>query len=142
MEHILFKKLSDKAEIPQRAEEDSAGLDLVAAEDMVIEPSSRKLVKTDLAWAAPKGYYGRIAPRSGLAYKKGLDVLAGVIDSSYRGNIGVVLFNTDLYNPIYIKAGDKIAQFIVEKYYDFPIIEVGNLPDSLRNEGGFGSTGS
>jgi dUTP pyrophosphatase len=91
--------------------------------------------------AIPLGYYGRIAPRSGLAKKFGIDVLGGVVDSPYRGEIGIILINTG--NTIFeYKAGDAIAQLIIEVCKDLSIIEADNLSDSVRGTGGFGSTGS
>lgn len=89
----------------------------------------------------PEGYYGRIAPRSGLAHNHGIDVLAGVVDSSYRGEIRIVLYNTDKEEPFQVRSGDRIAQIIFEKHYDFEFIEVDDLSKTNRGEGGFGSTG-
>jgi dUTP pyrophosphatase len=89
----------------------------------------------------PDGYYGRIAPRSGWALKYGIDTLAGVIDSDYRGEVGVILYNTDKEIPFNIKMGDRIAQIVFEKYYTFQIQETEILEFSKRGTGGFGSTG-
>jgi dUTP pyrophosphatase len=102
---------------------------------------TRSLIKTGIAIEIPEGFYGRIAPRSGLALKHGIDVLAGVIDSSYRGEIGVVLFNTDQNQSFSIKAGDRIAQLIIERHYNFPWVRRTSLGDSNRSNNGFGSSG-
>ena len=90
--------------------------------------------------AIPKGYVGLIWPRSGLAHKYGLDVFAGVIDSGYRGDIGVILYNTKL-DHYKIKKGERIAQILFQKIEDFDLVEVDDLDDSQRGVGGFGSSG-
>jgi deoxyuridine 5'-triphosphate nucleotidohydrolase len=141
MEYVQFKKLSPDAIIPTRSEPDAAGLDLYASEALEVPPLSTRLVKTNIAWFVPKGYYGRIAGRSGLAYKKSVDVFGGVIDSSYSGDIGVILFNGLNSETIRLEKGDRIAQLIIEKYYPLAIIEVTDLPKSIRGELGFGSSG-
>jgi dUTP pyrophosphatase len=89
----------------------------------------------------PDGYYGRIAPRSGWALKYGVDTLAGVIDSDYRGEVGVILYNTDKEIPFNIKMGDRIAQIVFEKYYTFDIEVSDEISKTSRGDGGFGSTG-
>jgi len=99
------------------------------------------MVKTGLSVEIPEGYYGRIAPRSGLAHKNGIDVLAGVVDSSYRGEIRVILYNTDKEETLQVRSGDRIAQMIVERHYNFEFVEVEDLSVTERGEGGFGSTG-
>ena len=91
--------------------------------------------------AIPMDCYGRIAPRSGLAYKNGIDVLAGVIDSDYRGDIGVILYNTDNNLDFTVKVGDKIAQIIIEKCYSVNWVKSDNLESTKRGEGGYGHTG-
>lgn len=138
---IPFKKLSDKAKIPNQATFSDAGYDLYSAEETyVLKPGERKLFKTNIATAIPHGYYGRIAPRSGLAYKHGIDVLAGVIDSGYRGDIGVILINF-WTEELIINEGDKIAQFIIEKCHYVERQEVSELPESKRGEWWRWSTG-
>lgn len=124
-----------------RANPADAGADLAAAEDRSIAPLSRATIRTGLAVEIPEGYYGRIAPRSGLAHNHGIDVLAGVVDSCYRGEIRVVLYNTDKEEPFQVRSGDRIAQLIVEKHYNFEFVEVDDLSATERGEGGFGSTG-
>jgi len=88
----------------------------------------------------PKGYVGLIWPRSGMAYKYGIDVFAGVIDSGYRGDIGVILYNSQ-YTDYSIEKGDRIAQLVLQKVEDFELVEVSDLNNTDRNESGFGSTG-
>jgi len=137
---IKIKLLSEWAKTPTRGTEESAGYDLYAAQNGEIDPLKRSLIKTNISIAIPKGYYGRIAPRSGLAYKNGIDVMAGVIDSDYRGDVGVILYNTgaDIFN---VKQGDRIAQLIIEKCHvaDWDLVE--DLSDTDRGEGGYGHTG-
>jgi len=139
--NINIKKLSENATIPTRGTGFAAGYDLYAAEDAVICCGSRKLVKTNISMEITPGYYGRIAPRSGLAYKNGIDVLAGVIDSDYRGDIGVILYNTDNDSEFNIKKGDRIAQIIFESCHTVTFIMSDKLENTLREAKGFGSTG-
>ena len=161
---ILLSTLSPLAIIPTRANDTDAGYDLYATEDYILKPLERKVFKTNIAMAIPIGYYGRIAPRSGRAVKEGLDVLAGVIDESFRGDIGVVLINLnrphvsdDMLSPtplqalmgekgtqqfISIRKGEKIAQIIIEKCHAAYWKVVAELPASNRGEKGFGSSGN
>jgi dUTP pyrophosphatase len=141
---------------------DDAGYDLKAVEEITIPPMERRLIKTGLKMAINRGEYGRIAPRSGLAYKKGIMVMAGVIDSGFRGEVGVILYNSQqgpaaqlnfeaaLFNnfspsvqsgAVTIKPGDRIAQLIIEECKDREFVEVDSLDDTERGNGGFGSTG-
>jgi dUTP pyrophosphatase len=139
---INVKKLSENATIPTQGTSFAAGYDLYAAEDAVVVCGTRKLIKTNISMEITPGYYGRIAPRSGLAYKNGIDVLAGVIDSDYRGDIGVILYNTDKNIDFTVKKGDRIAQIIFEACYTATLNYVDNLDNTLRQAGGFGSTGT
>ena len=138
---INVKKLSENATIPSQGTSFAAGYDLYAAEDAVVVCGTRKLIKTNISMEINPGYYGRIAPRSGLAYKNGIDILAGVIDSDYRGDIGVILYNTDKNIDFTVKKGDRIAQIIFEACYTATLNNVDNLDNTLRQAGGFGSTG-
>lgn len=138
--NIPTQKLSDLAKLPQYSSEEAAGADLYAAENVIIASGERALIKTNIALAIPEGYYGRIAPRSGLAYKNGIDVMAGVIDSDYRGDVGVILLNTGK-NPFVVSVGDRIAQIIFQRYFKAAFLEKDSLEDSKRGSGGFGSTG-
>jgi dUTP pyrophosphatase len=138
---LRVKKLSEHATVPARASAHAAGYDLASAEDVVIPQRGKGLAKTDLAIAVPDGTYGRVAPRSGLALKRGIDVGAGVIDADYRGNVGVVLFNHG-DEPFEIKRGDRIAQLILERIVTPPVALVDDLDATDRGAGGFGSTGA
>ncbi|KAL3994093.1 dUTP diphosphatase family protein [Acanthocheilonema viteae] len=137
---IYFKKLSENAHIPTYGSEWAAGADLYSAYDCVIPAKNKASVGTDLQVEIPRGYYGRIAPRSGLTLKKFIDVGAGVIDSDYRGHLNVVLFNF-ANEDFQIKKGDRIAQFICEKISHCEFVEVESLEKSGRDTNGFGSTG-
>lgn len=138
---LRVKRLTDDAKLPTRATPDSAGLDLYSSHNVTIPAGQRALVKTDLQVAIPKGCYGRIAPRSGLALKHGLDVGAGVVDADYRGPLGVVMFNLG-HEDFRVAVGDRVAQLICEKIEVPEIVECpGGLGETLRGEGGFGSTG-
>jgi len=139
-ETLKVKKLSKYATLPQRNSQDAAGYDLSSAKDLVVPAGGKALVLTDLAISMPKGVYGRIAPRSGLAWKYHIDVGAGVIDQDYRGNVGVVLFNHSK-EDFKISIGDRIAQLILEKYKIVDVEEVNDLMETNRGTGGFGSTG-
>ena len=137
---LYIKLINNNTNIPIRGTCNSAGLDLFSNENGFINPLSRVMISTGIIVKIPTGYYGRIAPRSGLALKNGIDVLAGVIDSDYRGEIKVILYNTDKDNRYEYKKDDKIAQLIIEKYYDFEINVVNELEDTERGICGFGST--
>ena len=138
---LKFVKLSENATTPTKANESDAGFDLYAIEDLEIGPHNQKLVKTGISMAIPKGYVGLIWPRSGMAYKYGIDVFAGVIDSGYRGDIGVILYNSKL-DHYKVKAGDRVAQLLLQKVENFELVEVSNLNNTDRSEAGFGSTGA
>lgn len=138
--NLQLLKLSPTAIIPSKADPWSAGYDIYADEHKIIPPNTRALIKTGLTMAIPDGYYGRIAPRSGLALKYGIDVLAGVIDSSYRGEIGVILYNT-WSEDFCIESGMRIAQMIIESCHSVTFQERTSLDETERGEGKFGSTG-
>ncbi|XP_011873211.1 PREDICTED: deoxyuridine 5'-triphosphate nucleotidohydrolase [Vollenhovia emeryi] len=138
---LKFAKLSEKAFAPTKGSEYAAGYDLRSAYKYIVPARGRELVKTDLQIEVPFGTYGRIAPRSGLAWKNHIDVGAGVIDADYRGNVGVILFNHSS-EDFEIAPGDRIAQIICEKI-TYPMIEeVDTLTDTSRGAEGFGSTGT
>jgi len=138
---LQIKRLSEHAVLPSRGSDYAAGLDLSAAVNCTIAAGQRALVKTDLSIACPPGTYARIAPRSGLAYKKGIDVGAGVIDADYRGPLGVILFNFG-DSDFVISQGDRIAQLILEQIVLPDVVDVDDLPQvGERGEAGFGSTG-
>lgn len=137
---LRFKQLDPGAVLPTRGSSFAAGLDICSLEAVVIEPRARATARTGLAVAIPHGYYGRVAPRSGLAVKQGLDVLAGVIDSDYRGELCCVLYNTS-DTAIQLPAGSKICQLIIEKIITPKATWVSDLEETARGAGGFGSTG-
>lgn len=137
---LSFKQLDERATLPSRGSEFAAGLDLCAIEDVIIAPKQRVLARTGLAVAIPKGCYGRIAPRSGLALRAGLDVLSGVIDADYRGEIGCLLYNTG-DETIHLPAQSKICQLIIEKIITPEAVWVKEIDETDRGSGGFGSTG-
>ena len=137
---LKYKKLSNNAFPPVKAYEKAAGFDLTAAYDYVIPSKGKELVKTDLQLEIPEGCYGRVAPRSGLAMKNFIDVGAGVVDSDYRGNVGVLLFNFGEENFL-VHKGDRIAQLICEKIEYAELEEVKEaLSITERGHAGFGSS--
>jgi dUTP pyrophosphatase len=140
MENLSFKRLDPDAVLPERASQSSAGLDLYSIEAVSLKPGERRLVRTGLAVAIPQGFYGRVAPRSGLAVKKGVDVLAGVIDADYRGEVGCLLYNAG-DETITLPAQSKICQLIIEKIITPNAVWVEGLSDTVRGSGGFGSSG-
>ena len=145
---VNFTKARSDAFIPEYGSGHAAGADLRAclSETIFIQPYGRALIPTGLRMALLENFYGRIAPRSGIAYRKGIDVLAGVIDNDYEGEVGVILQNLD-DGVFKVKHGDRIAQIIIERCYR----AVWNICDeetwyrdvvgSFRGDGGFGSTG-
>jgi len=139
---IRVAKLSDLAVIPTRGSDNSAGWDLYAAEECIIPAQGKAIIKTDIAISIPKGYYGRVAPRSGMAWKNHTDIGAGVIDSDYRGAIGVVMFNHST-KDIKVERDNRVAQLIVEKINTDMLVEVPfeELDQTARGTNGYGSTG-
>ena len=141
---VNIKKLSPDAKIPSYGSAEAAGADLYALteECVIIESGQTKLIHTGIAMEIPKGYVGLIYARSGLATKKGLAPAnkVGVIDSDYRGEIMVALYNhSDI--PQSIENGERIAQMVLTPYLSASFSEAGSLSDTERGEGGFGSTG-
>ena len=137
---IKVKKISTSAITPTKANEFDAGWDLYASEDAIIDPSKTELISTDISFAIPEGYVGLIWDRSGMAAKRGLHRFAGVIDSGYRGEIKVCLWNSsDKY--CVINAGERIAQILFQEAPSFTMVEVNSLEDTDRGTGGFGSSG-
>lgn len=137
---LLFKQLDPRAVLPMRGSSRAAGLDICAIEDVTIQPGERALARTGLAVAIPEGYYGRVAPRSGLATNKGLDTLAGVVDADYRGEIRCLLYNAG-DETINLPAQSKICQLIIEKIITPAAVWADEISDTERGSGGFGSTG-
>ena len=141
---INIKKLDNRAVIPGYATAFSAGVDLHAVldEPVTIKPLERKLIKTGLAIALPKGFEAQVRPRSGIALKKGITVLntPGTIDSDYRGEIGVILVNLSSEDFV-VNHGERIAQMVIAKHETVTFNEVNELSETDRGDGGFGSTG-
>ncbi len=140
---IPVKLLVPDLELPRYATAGDAGLDLLAAEDVFLEPGARAAVPTGIAVAIPTGYAGFVQARSGRALKEGLALAnaPGLIDSGYRGEIKVIVVNLDPDEPIHIARGDKIAQLVVQPVAAVDLEVVAELPPSQRGDGGFGSTG-
>ncbi len=134
-------KLNPLARIPAQATTGAAGYDLTSVQAGVIYPSQRRMVATGISLAIPDGMVGIIKPRSGLAVKHGIDVLAGVLDSDFRGNVGVLLINHG-DAPWQFNAGERVAQLVVVPYYHGACVEVGSLEETMRGDGAYGSTGA
>jgi len=141
---IPIKRLDPDLALPAYAKEGDAGADLVARENVTLAPGGgRALVATGAAIAIPEGYAGFVQPRSGLALKHGVTCLntPGLIDSGYRGELKVLLVNTDPSTPFEVVRGERIAQLVIQRVEAAHFVEVDELGDSSRGEGGFGSTG-
>ncbi|MDR9415809.1 MAG: dUTP diphosphatase [Gracilimonas sp.] len=146
MKQILIKKLEHAKNLPLPNYESvsAAGMDLRAAnqEPIVIDPGKRILIPTGLKIALPEGYEAQIRPRSGLAIKSGITMLntPGTIDADYRGEVKVIAINHGK-DKFVVKHGDRIAQMVIAPVVQFPVVEVDELNETDRGEGGFGSTG-
>lgn len=143
MDSVKIYRLFQDLPLPNRSESGSVGYDIVSAEDYILHPFERHPFTTGIYISFEGDCYARVAPRSGLALNGGIDVLAGVIDSSYRGEIKVILINLS-QAPFTIKRGDRIAQLIFERAYTPSFDELENLnelPNSIRGDKGFGSSG-
>lgn len=140
---VLLQRLDPELPTPAYAHPGDAGLDLVARDDVSLEPGARAAVPTGVAIALPAGYVGLVHPRSGLARKHGITVLnaPGTVDAGYRGEIQVILVNTDRSEAFTVRRGDRIAQLVVQQVAQADLVEVATLPGSDRGDGGFGSTG-
>lgn len=140
---IRFLKLSEAATIPATAHPGDAGLDLAAAEAAHLGPGERWRVRTGLAIEVPEGHAGLVLPRSGLALKHGISLVnaPGLIDPGYRGEIGVLLLNTDPAEVFRIEPGDRIAQLLIVPFVEASVEIVEELDETERGGGGFGSTG-
>ena len=141
MVFVYVKLLNEEAETPTKAHRSDAGYDLYASEDAVVVGRQRTTIKTGVSFDMPEGLAGLIWPRSGLSVKKGIDVLAGVVDSGYRGEVMVCLYNTS-DEDVEIKRGDRIAQIIFQEVPLVSLIESEELETSQRGSDGFGSTGT
>jgi dUTP pyrophosphatase len=142
MIELAITRLRPDAVVPQRAYAGDAGLDLAACEQLVLAPGERALVGTGLAVAIPEGYAGFVQPRSGLAIRHGIALVnsPGLIDSGYRGELRVVVLNTDRAESFAIEPGMRIAQLVVLPIPELELVEVDALPESERGVRGFGSS--
>ena len=140
---VLIQRLDSQLPLPAYEHPGDAAMDLRARVSVTLQPGERMLVPTGIAIALPAGFAAYVHPRSGLALKRGLGMVnaPGVIDAGYRGEIGVILINHDLEVAISLERGDRIAQLVVAPVAQAELIEVRELPQSHRGEGGFGSTG-
>jgi dUTP pyrophosphatase len=140
---LAFKRLSDAATIPTRAHDGDAGLDLYAAESARLGPGARASVGTGIAVAIPAGHAGLVVPRSGLAARHGIAVVnaPGLIDAGYRGELRVLLLNTDASEAFDVSPGDRIAQLVIAPVASADLVEVEELDVTVRGAGGFGSSG-
>jgi dUTP pyrophosphatase len=141
---LVVRRLRDDAVLPEHAYPGDAGLDLVACERVVIAPGARAVVSTGLAVAIPVGHAGLVTPRSGLAVRHGLGMVnaPGLIDSGYRGELRVVLLNTDRETPFTVESGMRVAQLVVIPVPELTLVEVEDLPETERGVAGFGSSGT
>jgi dUTP pyrophosphatase len=140
---LRFRRLSEAARPPARAHDGDAGYDLHAAEPARLRPGERATVGTGIAVAIPPGHAGLVLPRSGLAARHGISVVnaPGLIDAGYRGEVRVLLLNTDREHAFEIAPGDRIAQLVVVRIEGPQLEEATELDETLRGGGGFGSTG-
>ena len=138
--NLRVKKLDQNATLPTRGSGGAVGYDLYSTDEVVVPPTHRALIGTGIAAVLPVGVYGRVAPRSGLAVKHGIQVGAGVVDPDYTGEIKVVLFNHG-DKDFEVRKGDRIAQLILERCETPSVEEVGVIDETQRGSTGFGSTG-
>lgn len=143
MIEIQIKLLAEGLPMPRYQHEGDAGLDLPSRVDLVLEPGERATVPTGIAVAIPSGYAGFVLPRSGLASRNGIALVnsPGLVDSGYRGEMQIVMINTDKREPFHIKRGDRIAQLVIQRVEEVTLLKVKELDETSRGAGGFGSTG-
>jgi dUTP pyrophosphatase len=140
---VLIQRLDPGLPLPEQSHPGDAGADLYAAADVELAPGQRAVVATGVAIALPDGYAAFVHPRSGLAARHGVAIVnaPGTVDAGYRGEIRVILMNTDAETPVRLQRGDRIAQLVVQRVERPVFHEVERLPGSARGDGGFGSTG-
>ena len=140
---LPVRRLDPGLPLPAYAHPGDAGADLCAAEDVVLSPGGRATVGTGIAIAVPDGYAAFVHPRSGLASRHGITLVnaPGTVDAGYRGEVRVVLLNTDPAEPFTVRRGDRIAQLVVQPVTRVSFLDAAELPPTPRGEGGFGSTG-
>ena len=143
MIEIQIKLLDEDLPMPRYQHEGDAGLDLPSRVDYVLEPGERAMIPTGIAVAIPRGYAGFVLPRSGLASRHGIALVnsPGLVDSGYRGEMAIIMINTDKREAFHIKRGDRIAQLVIQKVVEATTIQVSELDATPRGSGGFGSTG-
>jgi dUTP pyrophosphatase len=141
---LAVKRLDRELPLPRYAHAGDAGIDLYARVSVTLKPGERALVPTGIAVAIPSGCVGLVHPRSGLAARHGVTLVnaPGTIDAGYRGEVKVILANTDLHDPVTLDRGARIAQLVIQRVETAEIVEVDTLPVSTRGAGGFGSTGT
>jgi dUTP diphosphatase len=141
---LRVRRLDERARLPTRAHEGDAGFDLYALEEARLGPGERRSIRTGIAVEIPDGRAGLVLPRSGLAARHGIALVnaPGLIDAGYRGELGVLLLNTDPTQPFSLSGGDRIAQLVLVRVESPEVVEVDALAGSQRGEGGFGSSGS
>jgi dUTP pyrophosphatase len=140
---VAIVRLDPGLPLPSYAHPGDAGADLCTTVDVVLAPGERALVPTGIGIALPDGYVALVHPRSGLAARHGLSIVnaPGTIDAGYRGEVKVLLVNLDPAAPVELRRGDRIAQLVIQRFERARFVEVGQLPASVRGEGGYGSTG-
>lgn len=140
---LRVRRLVPHARLPAHAHDGDAGYDLHAIEDVTLEPGRRALVATGIAVEIPDGHAGLVLPRSGTAVRHGIALVnaPGLIDSGYRGELKVLLLNTDHAEPFRVDAGDRVAQLVLVRVETPAVEEVADLAASARGDGGFGSSG-
>lgn len=143
MTQIQFKLLHELAQAPSYAHPGDAGADLVCTEDVSLAPGQRALISTGVAIALPEGFVGLVHPRSGLAAKQGIGIVnaPGTIDSGYRGELKICLINLDSAESVFLPAGSRIAQLVIQEVTTASFVQVEDLDDTQRSDKGFGSTG-
>ncbi|HET9074973.1 MAG TPA: dUTP diphosphatase [Solirubrobacteraceae bacterium] len=140
---LAVRRLDPRARLPQRAHPGDAGLDLCALEPVELAPGARAAVRTGLALEIPEGRAGLVLPRSGLARRHGISLVnaPGLIDAGYRGELEVLLINTDTREPVRLQAGERVAQLVLVDVGLDEVVEVDALSVTARGAGGFGSSG-
>lgn len=143
MIEVQIKLLDEGLTMPRYQHEGDAGLDLPSRVDYVLEPGERAMIPTGIAVAIPRGYAGFVLPRSGLASRHGIALVnsPGLVDSGYRGEMSIIMINTDKREAFHIKRGDRIAQLVIQKVVEATTVQVSELDATSRGAGGFGSTG-
>ena len=136
-------RLDPELPAPSYAHPGDAGADIHSAVEVTLQPGERALVPTGIALALPEGFVALVHPRSGLAARHGISIVnaPGTIDAGYRGEVKVCLVNTDPHEPFTVRRGDRIAQLVIQRFETAAFVEVVDLPDSVRGDGGYGSTG-